>query len=153
MPFQPLSRLTTLANRFKLSVASIAALAAFSLFLASVPVWMIQYQRSQADYLQAQNKVDSLLWITYQFEREHGRLRDALSTAFYTPSTDALQDVILRYDIFYSRFDLVKATPTLEFLRTSFEYRAVLTALDAFVKNADPVMTQLDLTPAGAAVH
>jgi two-component system, sensor histidine kinase len=129
--------------RLKINSATIAVLAVFSLFLALVPVLMIQYQQSRVMQVGATTRVDSVLWITYQFEREHSRLRMALRNVIESPTPSAQQELILKYDIFFSRFDLVKTSPSLEYLHKAPEYRAVTEALDAFVKKADPVMAGL----------
>jgi two-component system, sensor histidine kinase len=132
-----------LIPRLKINTASIAVLAALSLFLALVPVLMIQYQQSRVMQIGATSRVDSVLWITYQFEREHGRLRTALRNVIESPTPGSQQELILKYDIFYSRFDLVKTSPSLEYLHKTPEYRAVIDALSAFVKKADPVIAGL----------
>ncbi len=127
----------------RFNAASIAVLAIFSLFLTLVPVMMVQFQNSRIQQANAQSRQDSVLWITYQFEREHSRLRMALRNVMESASPGAQQDLILRYDIFFSRFDLVKNSPSLEHLRNAPEYSAVITELDGFVKIADPVMAGL----------
>jgi two-component system, sensor histidine kinase len=137
-----------LLPRLRVNAASIAALAIFSLFLTLVPVMMVQFQKSRIQQANAQGRQDSVLWITYQFEREHSRLRMALRNVMESTSPGAQQDLILRYDIFFSRFDLVKNSPTLEHLRKAPEYNAVITGLDGFVKIADPVIAGLGSGPA-----
>jgi two-component system, sensor histidine kinase len=133
--------------RLKINAASIAVLSIVSLLLALVPVLMIQLQKSQLMQIAAQSRVDSVLWITYQFEREHSRLRMALRNVIDNPSASVQQDLALRYDIFFSRFDLVKSSPSLEYLHGTREYRAVTEALDAFVNKAEPVIGGLNALP------
>jgi two-component system, sensor histidine kinase len=135
-------------HRLKINAASIALLLVFSLFLALVPVLLVKYQKSQAMHLAASNRIDSVLWINYQFEREHGRLRMALRNMVDKPTPNAQQDLALRYDIFFSRFDLIKTSPSLAYLRTAKEYRTAVDALEAFVKKADPVMAGLQTSAA-----
>jgi two-component system, sensor histidine kinase len=133
--------------RLKINAASLAVLALFSLFLAGIPVLMIQLQRSQLRQVAAQSRVDSVLWITYQFEREHSRLRMALRNVIDNPTANVQQDLALRYDIFYSRFDLLKTSPSLDYLHNTKEYSVAIAALEGFVKNADPVVSGLNSRP------
>ena len=133
--------------RLKINAVSIAVLSIFSLFLALVPLLMIQLQKSQLMQVAAQSRVDSVLWITYQFEREHSRMRMALRNVIDNPTSSVQQDLALRYDIFFSRLDLVKTSPSLLYLHHSREYSAVIRSLDAFVAQADPVITSLNAGP------
>ncbi len=124
-----------------------AVLTIFSFFLATIPVLMIQLQKSQLLQVAAQSRVDSVLWITYQFEREHSRLRMALRNVIENPSSSVQQELALRYDIFFSRFDLLKSSPSLDYLHGTQEFRAVVTALEGFVQLADPVISALNARP------
>ena len=133
--------------RLKINTASMVVLITFALFLTLIPLLMIQLQKSQLRQVAAQSRVDSVLSITYQFEREHGRFRTALRNAIEHPEPGALQDLSLRYDIFFSRFDLIKNSPSLAYLHSAKEYLAVVKALDLFVKKADPVMAGISSGP------
>ncbi len=124
-----------------------AVLITFALFLTLIPLLMIQLQKSQFRQIAAQKRVDSILWITYQFEREHGRLRMALRNAIDDATPLALQDLVLRYDILFSRFDLVKNSPSLEYVRSTKEYLAVVDTLSLFITKADPVIAALNSRP------
>jgi two-component system, sensor histidine kinase len=137
--------------RLKINAASLAVLAVFSLFLALVPVLMIQFQKARVAQLESQSRVDSVMWIAYQFEREHSRMRMALRNMIDFPTATAQQDLVLRYDIFFSRFDLMKTSPSLDYLRPSKEYRAMLEAFEAFIKTADPVLAGLNNVQANDA--
>jgi two-component system, sensor histidine kinase len=137
--------------RLKINAASLAVLAVFSLFLALVPVLMIQFQKSRVAQLESQSRVDSVMWIAYQFEREHSRLRMALRNMIDYPTATAQQDLVLRYDIFFSRFDLMKTSPSLDYLRQSKEYGTMLEVFEAFIKTADPVLAGLNNVQANDA--
>jgi two-component system, sensor histidine kinase len=137
--------------RLKLN-ATLAALAAISLFLTLVPLSIFHNQHSRATYLLAENKVDSILWQIYQLEREHGRLRMALHQALEAPPSAGQQDLALRYDIFFSRYEVVKNSPTLAPLHRIAAYQDAVVALDAFVKTADTVLAEVDAHPVLAPV-
>jgi two-component system, sensor histidine kinase len=140
-------RKTRFLPRLKINAASLAVLITFSLFLTLIPLLMIQLQKSQLRQVTAQSRVDSVLSITYQFEREHSRFRTALRNAIESSEPSVQQELVLRYDILFSRFDLVKNSPSLAYLRSTKEYRAILDALELFVKKADPVMASLNSPP------
>jgi two-component system, sensor histidine kinase len=140
-------RKTRFLPRLKVNAASIAVLITLSLFLTLIPLLMIQLQKSQLRQVASQSRVDSVLWITYQFEREHSRLRVALRNAIDNPTPGAGQDLALRYDILFSRFDLIKNSPSLAYLHNAKEYLAVLNTLEPFVKRADPVIAGLNSRP------
>ncbi len=137
--------------RLKINAASLAVLAVFSLFLALVPVLMIQFQKSRVVQLESQSRVDSVMWIAYQFEREHSRMRRALRDMLDDPTAAAQHEMLLRYDIFFSRFDLMKSSPSMDYLRQSKEYRAMLATFEAFIKTADPVVALLSTLQANDA--
>jgi two-component system, sensor histidine kinase len=133
--------------RLKLNAATIAALAVLALFLSLIPLSIFYSQQSRATYFLAENKVDSVLWQIYQLEREHGRLRMALRNALDAPATGGQQDLALRYDIFFSRYDVVKNGPTLASLHGVAAYQDAMVALDAFIKTADTVLGEIDTRP------
>jgi two-component system, sensor histidine kinase len=153
MPLQANSWFTKrLKNGFKLSLGGVATLVAILFCLTLAPLLMLQHQLSQSKYIAAQNKVESVLWLVYQIEREHARMRaawrDALeanATALSKPIAKALalQNLSLRYEIFVSRFGLIKDSPTLERFRQSPEYLVMFEKLQLFITQADPVVVNL----------
>ena len=157
MPLQANSWFTKrLKTGFKLSLGWVAALVAMSFFLTLAPLLMLQQQQKQAQYVTAQNKVESVLWLVYQIEREHARMRAAWRDALEANATtlsqpaataQALQNLSMRYEIFVSRFGLIKDSPTLERFRQSTEYLVMFEKLNAFITQADPLMMNLVTRP------
>ncbi len=143
----PAKRKTRFLPRLKINAASLAVLITFSLILTVIPLLTIQLQKRQLRQVTAQSRVDSVQSITYQFEREHSRLRTALRNAIENSEPGVLHDLVLRYDILYSRFDLVKNSPSLAYLRSTKEYLGVAHALELFIKKADPVIAGLNSRP------
>jgi two-component system, sensor histidine kinase len=136
----------------KLNAATLAALAVFALCLTLIPLAIFHHQQARSTYFLVENKVDSVLWQIYQLEREHGRLLAALHEALEAPPGAGQQDLALRYAIFFSRYDVVKNAPTLAHLHRVPAYQEAVAALDAFVKNADTALAEIDTHPVGARV-
>jgi two-component system, sensor histidine kinase len=130
-----------------LSPASVAALVVFALGLALIPYLLFQHQQIHSKYLVAQSSLDSVLWNTYQFEREHGKLRIALHSVVDARTPEAEQDLILQFEIFLSRLELIKNSPTLEELSSAPAYQTAIAALEEFAKAADPVISNLQARP------
>ena len=128
----------------KLSPTYLYLLVGLSLFLAVLPLVMIRYQQSRMQYQTTQSQVDSVLWMTYSLEREHARMRIALRDTMEGQGPANRQALVLRYAIFVSRYDLVKNSPTLEYLRRMPEYQVAFSAMEAFVKQADPLIAALE---------
>ena len=157
MPLQANSWFTKrLKTGFKLSLGWVAALVAMLFFLTLAPLLMLLQQHKQAQYVTAQNKVESVLWLVYQIEREHARMRAAWRDALEANATtlsqpaataQALQNLSMRYEIFVSRFGLIKDSPTLERFRQSTEYLVMFEKLNAFITQADPLMMNLVTRP------
>jgi two-component system, sensor histidine kinase len=130
-----------------LKAGTIAALLAVAVFLSIAPILILQQQKLQANITSAQNKVDSVLWLVYQTERAHARMRMSWRDALDSPTPQALQALSLRYEILVSRYELIKDSPTLERFRLVDEYKNVYSRLQKFIETADPVMVGLTERP------
>lgn len=136
-----------LSKGLNLKVGSGIALLAVAAFLSMAPLLIFQQQKLQASFTAEENKVDSLLWLVYQIEREHSRMRITWRDSLDTPTPQAVQALSMRYEIFVSRFLLIQESPTLERFRQSAEYKKVFSSLQKFVAAADPVMVGLPDRP------
>lgn len=113
------------------------------LLLAVMPLVMLRYQQSRILTATSESQVDSVMWMAYTFEREHARLRVSLRSAIESQVPENRQTLALRYDIFLSRYDIVKNSPTLEYFRKMTEYAVAIKAAESFIQIADPVMHEM----------
>ena len=111
--------------------------------VALAPLLVVQYRQYKLLNEATRFQVDSVLWMAFQLEREHTRLRIALEQALSQPTAPDAAALNLRYEIFVSRLGLLQGNSSVLELRTSDEYTRAMTALTAFVEHADPVFANL----------
>ncbi|MDO8456688.1 MAG: response regulator [Burkholderiaceae bacterium] len=130
----------------------LTTLAVLSLILILAPLMAAQFKQSRDLNQSSQARVDSVLLLTYLLEREHTRLREVLHETVENQTSDKLQALRLRYDIFISRFDLVKDSPVLGGLADVEEFRSTFTVLELFIKKANGVMSRPEGKPLSDAL-
>jgi len=83
---------------------------------------------------------DSLTALTFQFEREFLRLRQALSESAAKSDTSDMGALILRNDIFQSRLTLLLESPSVAVLKPRDEYRKCVLGLRPLVAELDSAL-------------
>jgi len=90
------------------------------------------------------SQVDSVLWMAYSLEREHSRLRISLRDTLESQTIENRKATVLRYEIFLSRYSLIKNSPTLGYLRRKPEYDGAIKIVESFIQIAEPVIGTLE---------
>ena len=98
-------------------------------------------RQSQTVETTARLQADSVTSLTFQLEREFLRLRSELALALARPEQADWNPIMVRYDIFVSRIGLMRNNPSLQKLTHRPEYRETMPKLEAWVQEADPLMT------------
>lgn len=101
--------------------------AAMALAMASLLVFVLAQKRAIDQNRTIQS--DSLTALTFQFEREFLRTRQALAVYLAEPPSADVEDLTLRYDIFQSRMSLLRESPSLSLLASRDEFRKVVPRL------------------------
>ncbi len=118
----PMSRAVPLFRR-RLAV-SMVLLAGISLVifvtLAVMFAKLVERQRGVETSIR-----ENALWATYQADRESGRLTESLARAMIERSPEALDLVVLRYDVLYSRASLLEDRVIVEQINTASEVAAM----------------------------
>lgn len=136
----------------KLSRSARVVLVVLSLFLVLMPLLLIQYEQLRVLTQKSEDRVDTVLWLTYMLEREHSRFRVALRDMLDTPTPSAQEALVLRYEIFLSRLDVIKNSPLTSHMRSGVEYSVMSGELETFIKKADPVFSRIDSHPISTSV-
>src|SRR5574343_658436 len=89
----------------------------------------------------ARLQADSVTALTFQFEREFLRLSSEVDQALLAGDQADWDSVVLRYEIFLSRAELLRNNPSTVKLHKRPEYTGFLPALDRLILNADPILT------------
>lgn len=111
---------------------------------AALPLVMIRIQQTQMLINSSQSQVDSALWMAFSLEREHSRLRISLRDTLESQTIENRKATVLRYEIFLSRYSLIKNSPTLEYLRRKPEHDGVIKMVESFIQTAEPVISTLE---------
>ncbi|MDM7944210.1 MAG: ATP-binding protein [Hydrogenophaga sp.] len=121
----------------------VAAIGA-ALLVTLTPLSYIQYK--QFDLMQdvAVNQVDSIMWQSYQLERELSHLGYALHSSVDPESTVEMDHLVERYEVFVSRIALVTDMPRSDLLNTTPAYLEAIRLVNDFVTQADPVFADPD---------
>src|SRR5690606_14593164 len=90
-------------------------------------------------------------WQAYQLGHELNRLDDSLQKAASPGSTVSGADLLERYEVFFSRIQLVTDMPRKDLLKTSPIYSQATAQVNAFTALADPLFEHPDKLPANAA--
>lgn len=104
--------------------------------LVLTPLAVLQYRQYQALTQQPQFENDSVIMLAFQLERE--ALRFALTLEQYTanPPATTAQELIKRFDIFFSRVNLLESNPGSQVLASTDDYRAGMLAVHDLIDNA-----------------
>ncbi len=132
------------ARRVWLSIIGVAL--ALALLGAAYVQWR-QYQLLDGT-THFQN--DALGWSFFQLEAEQLRLRNEMQQAVADPTSDAVQKLQLRYDIFVSRLGLVDHERAAGIMSAQASYAPTMAQVRAFVKSGDRYFSenpQARLTP------
>lgn len=119
-------------------VSAVAVLLAVTL----TPLAWIQWQQVKLLEDVSKNQVDSIMWQAYQLERELGRLDAHLLEATGNPRPLDPYELSERYEVFLSRIDLVTRIPRRDLIDSTPAYNEALSAINAFVMQADPLFAQ-----------
>lgn len=88
----------------------------------------------------ARIQTDSLTFMTFQFEREFLRFRNELQLAVESRETPNWTQVQLRFDILYSRAQLLMDNPTIQALQKRSEYTEGLPPIMHLLEQVEAVM-------------
>jgi two-component system, sensor histidine kinase len=133
-------------NRLKLSSRQWALIVIPLLVLAFLPLAMFYAQYRNTALKPLQYSIDSIFPMSYLLEREHARFA---ATAHYESehmtgqSAATLQVLKQRYEVFISRFLIVKNLPNLDTLQKLPEFERVNASLEEFIKKIDPIMERV----------
>ena len=110
-----------------------------ALLVTLTPLSYIQWK--QFDLMQdvAVNQVDSVMWQSYQLERELSHLAYAMHSSLDPESTLEPDALVERYEVFVSRIALVTDMPRSDLLNTTPAYLEAIRLVNTFVTQADPV--------------
>ena len=88
---------------------------------------------------------DSITSLTFQLEREFLRLRSELALTLHGRSHPDWEAVMLRYDIFLSRVELLRDNPSTIKLRTRPEYQELMPQIEQLITQATPLFSNAEL--------
>lgn len=87
-------------------------------------------------------RLDSITSLTFQFEREFLRFRQALDSAVNSRTAPDPDTLTLRYDVFLSRLALIRDSPSMLSVTSRQEYQSLLPVLERLTLRADGVMAK-----------
>lgn len=116
----------------------VAAIGA-ALLVTLTPLSYIQWKQFNLMQDVAINQVDSIMWQSYQLERELSHLAYAVHSSIDPESRVETDFLVERYEVFVSRIALVTDMPRSDLLNTTPAYLNAIELVNAFVTQADPV--------------
>ena len=125
------------ASWLALCAASLTGLVAGMLFL--------QVRQGQELAEHARLRADSITALTFQFEREFLRLRHTLDRVQLGTDAQAIDDLMLRFDILVSRKNLLQDNPSIQLLKPRTEYASLMPVLDDWLSKADALLQKQPL--------
>lgn len=110
--------------------------------LAFVVAPLLWVQRMQGDLLGENQgfQNDSVLWFSFQLEREHSRFTHQLREVGRNPRPEVIADLRERYGVFVSRIGLLQNNPGVALLKPHPQYGNAMTGLNTFVAHADRML-------------
>jgi two-component system, sensor histidine kinase len=117
-----------------------------ALFLAFLPLSMFYVQYRNNALKPLQYSIDSVFPMSYLLEREHARFASAAHNEFEhlaEQSAASIQVLKQRYEIFVSRFLIIKNTSSYDVLKNLPEFERVNAGMDEFIKKIDPLMGRM----------
>ena len=125
------------ASWLALCAASLTGLVAGLLFL--------QVRQGQELAEHARLRADSITALTFQFEREFLRLRHTLDRVQLGTDAQAIDDLMLRFDILVSRKNLLQDNPSIQLLKPRTEYARLMPVLEDWLSKADALLQKQPL--------
>ena len=95
------------------------ALGTGCLAIAMAVLLMLQLTQNRSIRASSERQVDSITALTFQLEREFLRMRQTLDSAVNSPTPPDADTLNLRHDIFVSRVQLLRDTPSTTLLRST----------------------------------
>ena len=110
-------------------------------------VWYTNYLSRKGQELaeHARLLADSITALTFQFEREFLRLRHTLDRVQLGTDAQAIDDLMLRFDILVSRKNLLQDNPSIQLLKPRTEYARLIPVLDDWLSKADALLQKQPL--------
>ena len=116
----------------------VAAIGA-ALLVTLTPLSYIQWKQFNLMEDVAINQIDSIMWQSYQLERELNHLAYAMHSSTDSEATVDADFLVERYEVFVSRIAVVTDIPRNDLLNATPAYRDAISAVNGFVAQADPV--------------
>jgi signal transduction histidine kinase len=116
----------------------VAAIGA-ALLVTLTPLSYIQWKQFHLMEDVAINQIDSIMWQSYQLERELSHLAYAMHSSTDIEATVDADFLVERYEVFVSRIAVVTDIPRNDLLNATPAYREAIRAVNDFVAQADPV--------------
>ena len=116
----------------------VAAIGA-ALLVTLTPLSYIQWKQFNLMQDVAINQVDSIMWQSYQLERELGHLAYAMHSSTAPETVLDPDHLVERYEVFVSRIAVVTDIPRNDLLNTTPAYLDAIKLVNEFVAQADPV--------------
>ena len=116
----------------------VAAIGA-ALLVTLTPLSYIQWKQFNLMQDVAVNQIDSIMWQSYQLERELSHLSYAMQASLEAEAVVDSDALVERYEVFVSRIALVTDMPRSDLLNTTPAYRDGIALVRDFVALADPL--------------
>jgi signal transduction histidine kinase/ActR/RegA family two-component response regulator/HPt (histidine-containing phosphotransfer) domain-containing protein len=116
----------------------VAAIGA-ALLVTLTPLSYIQWKQFNLMEDVAINQIDSIMWQSYQLERELGHLASALHGSLELDVQVDTEHLVERYEVFVSRIAVVTDIPRNDLLNTTPAYLEAIRLVNGFVTRADPI--------------
>ncbi|WP_188860504.1 putative bifunctional diguanylate cyclase/phosphodiesterase [Marinobacterium nitratireducens] len=119
------------SRKYWLSLVSVGLVLSFSVVLA------IQFRQTRLLENAIELSESEVSWGVFQLEREAQNFQLGLKTALATPDDEQQSQLHLRYDIFWSRFDVIVMRPQAQQLLASAEYDRTIEQLARFFERTE----------------
>ncbi|MDO8889237.1 MAG: hypothetical protein Q7V16_11715, partial [Hydrogenophaga sp.] len=116
----------------------VAAIGA-ALLVTLTPLSYIQWKQFSLIEDVAVNQIDSIMWQSYQLERELSHLSSAIQVSLEPEAVLDVDHLVERYEVFVSRIAVVTDIPRNDLLNTTPAYLEAIRLVNEFVAQADPV--------------
>lgn len=123
------------------------ALVTVTMAVVMAVLMVLQWTQRQAIQQSALLRTDSITALTFQLEREFLRLRYDMSVAASQGAPVDPAPLLLRQEIFASRYQLMIDTPSVTALSEKAEYRKVMPRLGELVAQVDAVLAARPVDP------
>ena len=111
--------------------------------LVLTPLAVLQYKQYQSLTQQPQYENDSVIMLAYQLERETLRFALALEQYTSTPPNVQASELLRRFDIFYSRVNLLEHNPGAAVIEATADYALGMQAIHGLIDSAAPSFASL----------